>query len=80
MQFGWNSTMLAIEAQQVIALRLAKFSRGGASASKEANRMVSEKVIALGEAAAHVATGGSAASVLKRYRKKVRSNRRRLTR
>ena len=52
---------------------------GGAVASREANRMVAEKVTAFGEAAAKVATGGTTRSVVKGYRKKVRANRRRLT-
>jgi hypothetical protein len=77
MKLGWDWTMLAIESQQVLALRVAKLSLGGATASKEASRMVSEKVIAVGQVAAH---GGSAHSVVKKYRKKVRSNRRRLAR
>jgi hypothetical protein len=72
--------MLALDAQQVMALRLAKLSTGDATASREARRMVSEKAIAFGEAAAHVAAGGSMRSVVTKYRRKVRSNRRRLTR
>jgi hypothetical protein len=80
MKLGWDWTMLAIESQQVLALRVAKLSLGGATASKEASRMVSEKVIAVGQVAAHTANGGSAHSVVKKYRKKVRSNRRRLAR
>ncbi len=80
MKVGWDWTMLTLECQHVIALRMAKLSLGGAAASKEANRMVSEKVIALVQAAAQSASGGSAHSVVKKYRKKVRSNRRRLAR
>jgi hypothetical protein len=80
MRLGWDWTMLAIESQQVIALRMAKLSLGGAVASKEATRMISEKVIALHQVAAHTANGGSAHSVVKKYRKKVRSNRHRLAR
>ena len=72
--------MLAIESQQVVALRMAKLSLGGAAASREVSRMVSEKVIALGQVAAHTANGGSGLSLVKKYRKKVRSNRRRLAR
>jgi hypothetical protein len=41
--------------------------------------MVAEKMIAFGEAAAKVTTGSTAGSVVKGYRKKVRANRRRLT-
>ena len=80
MRLGWDWSMLAFESQQVVALRLAKLSLGGAAALKEANRMVSEKVRASAQVAAQNARGGSAHSVVKKYRKKVRSNRRRLTR
>jgi hypothetical protein len=41
--------------------------------------LVAEKMIAFGEAAAKVTTGSTAGSVVKGYRKKVRANRRRLT-
>jgi hypothetical protein len=43
-------------------------------------RMVNEKVAAFGEAAAIIATGGTAHSVVKGYRKKVRANIKRLRR
>jgi hypothetical protein len=76
-KLGWDWTMLALECQQVMALRMAKLSLGGMAASREASRMVSEKVIALVQVDAR---GGSPHSVVKKYRKKVRSNRRRLAR
>ena len=79
MKVARDASMLAWESQQVIALRLWKLTMGGTAASHEAKRMVTEKVIAFGEAAAKVATGGTAGSVVKGYRKKVRANRRRLT-
>jgi hypothetical protein len=41
--------------------------------------MVAEKVTAFQEAAGKVATGSTTRSVVKGYRKKVRANRRRLT-
>jgi hypothetical protein len=80
MTLGLNWTMLAIESQHVIALRMAKLSLGGAAASREASRMITEKFIAFDQLAAHVAKGGSAHSAVKKYRRKVRSNRRRLAR
>jgi hypothetical protein len=76
-KFGWDWTMLVLECQQVIALRMAKISLGGMAASREASRAVSEKVTALVQLGA---SGGSPHSAVKKYRKKVRSNRRRLTR
>jgi hypothetical protein len=80
MRLATDASMLAIESQQVIALRIMKLALGGPTASHEANRMVTEKVIAFGEAAAKVATGAPTGDVIKGYRKKVRANRRRLTR
>jgi hypothetical protein len=79
MKLALNTSMLAFETQQVIGLRLLKLTLGGPAASREANRMVAEKMAAFGEASAKVATGGTAGSVIKSYRKKVRANRRRLT-
>ena len=79
MKLALDTSMLALETQQVIGLRLMKLTFGGPAAAREANRMVAEKVIAFGEAAAKVATGSATQSVVKGYRKKVRANRRRLT-
>ena len=59
MKLAVETSMLALESQQVIGLRLLKLSFGGTTASREANRMVDEKVKAFGEAAANVATGGT---------------------
>jgi hypothetical protein len=74
-----------LEAQQVIALRLAKLARGGAAANAEANRMVSEKMAAAVEAQQAVATAmltGKVAQIRRRtvalYRRKMRANRKRL--
>ncbi len=75
-----DASRLSLESQQVIALRLLKLARGGPAASREAKRMITEKMVALGEATAKVSSGGSARSVVNGYRKKVRANRRRLTR
>ena len=57
--------MLALEAKQVIGLSLVELTLGGPAATREANRMVAEKVTAFGEAAAKVATGGTTCSVVK---------------
>ena len=78
MKLAVETSMLALESQQVIGLRLLKLSSGGTTASREANRMVDEKVKAFGEAAANVVTGGTTRSVVKSYRRKVQANRRRL--
>jgi hypothetical protein len=74
-----DAVMLGLETQRVIALRLMKLSRGGLAAEAEALRMVTEKTSALAEAGMTLARGGSAGTVLRRYRTHVRSNRRRLS-
>lgn len=53
---------------------------GGAAAFREASLMMTEKATAFAQAAAKVAAGATARSVVNGYRKKVRANRRRLTR
>jgi len=79
---------LGLEAQSVIALRMLRMAAGGARAQAEAGRMVLEKVLAAGEAqaAATVATMRGqkkhvvAGKALNAYGKRVRANRRRLSR
>lgn len=78
-KLGVDASMLALESQAVIGLRLAKLAAGDAAAGIEAERMISEKVFAAGEAAMLLATGGSAQGVITGYRRKVRANRRRLS-
>jgi hypothetical protein len=72
-----NAAFLGLETQRVVGLRLMKLAAGGTAAQTEAQLMVSEKVA---EAAATLATGGSAHKVLQRYRTHVQANERRLTR
>jgi hypothetical protein len=78
---------LGVEASEVMTLRLLKLAAGGAAATAEAERMVSEKL----QAAAEVQAAAWAAALkgeghrnprraLAHYRKKVRANRRRLSR
>ena len=78
MRLTHDAVMLGLEAQRVIGLRLIKLSGGGPAAQAEALRMVSEKTTALAEAGLTLARGGSAGSVIRRYRTHVRSNKRRL--
>jgi hypothetical protein len=83
-----QTAMLALEAQSVVALRLMRIAAGGALARSETTRMVTEKVQALGEAQAVAAvgsvTGRNRRHIAKKvagvYKKRVRGNRRRLTR
>jgi hypothetical protein len=79
---------IGLQAQSVIALRMLRMAAGGARAQAEASRMVVEKVLAAGEAQAattvatmrghkkHVVAG----QALNAYGKRVRANRRRLSR
>jgi len=75
----WDLGMLAIESQQVMLLRCLRLAGGGALASTEARRMLSEKVAAAAVTGAGVLMGDGSARVVKRYRQKVRANRRRLS-
>jgi hypothetical protein len=85
---AFKAIELGIEAQSVIALRMMRLAAGGARGRAEASRMVAEKVGALAEAqtaaTAAILTGRRqkvvAGKVLNTYKKRVRANRRRLTR
>jgi hypothetical protein len=76
----WDVAMLAAEAQQVIWLRCLKLAAGGPQARAEAQRMVAEKPAAAMQAAVGLMMGDTSAKTVKRYRNKVRANRRRLAR
>jgi isochorismate synthase EntC len=75
-----NFAMLALESQQVVVLRLMKLAAGGPAAAAEINLMTLEKLEASANESGRVLLGASPESVIKRYRKRVRSNRRRLLR
>lgn len=83
-----NAGRFTLDTQAVIALRLMKIASGGPLAAAEAQRMISEKVTAL--AVAQV-TGGMALArgkslevatqhAMNSVRRRVRANRRRLSR
>ena len=86
--FSLNAFQMGVEAQSVMALRLLRFASGGARSEAEATRMLAEKVTAAEEAqavAALAAMSGKqshvvAGKALNVYRKRVRANRRRLSR
>jgi hypothetical protein len=71
-------TMLSLESQSVIGLRLMKLAGGGPQAQVEVERMLSEKIGAAIAATHTLATGGSASAVIEIYRKAVKKNKRRL--
>ena len=72
-----DTALLAMEAQTVIGMRLSQIAMGRGTAA-ETQLMVTEKMLALVEAAGTVAMGGSAHKVVSGYRKRVRANVRRL--
>jgi len=84
---GVNAWSLGVEAATVVGLRTMKIAAGGAAGEAETRRMISEKVDAGLALQALAMTGGlgfsprsAAAKTLTHYRRKVRSNRRRLSR
>lgn len=87
LSFGLKARQIGLEAQGVIAVRMLRLSAGGARAEAEASRMVTEKILAADEAqmaAAAVMSGRKkhvvARKALNVYGKRVRANRRRLSR
>ena len=72
-----DTTLLGLEAQSVVGMRLSQIALGRGTA-EETQLMVTEKVSAFVEAATTVATGGSAHTVIEDYRNHVRANARRL--
>jgi hypothetical protein len=81
-----NSAFL-FDCQAVIALRMARLCAGGDAAAREANRMVAEKMFAFAGAQIDAAAAfneagvsGATEAVMRRYRRAVAGNRRRLSR
>jgi hypothetical protein len=74
----YPAMMLALEAGNVIDMRLWKIARGGDEGTAENQLMVKEKVEALFEAGAVLAGGGSSAQIIEMYRKHVAANATRL--
>ena len=79
MKLTFDTTLLAMEAQTVIGIRLTQLVLGRGTPA-ETQLMVIEKVLAFVEASLTVATGGSAHKVVNGYRKRVRANVNRLQR
>src|ERR1700692_1216740 len=84
----FKTVQLGFEAQSVIALRMMRLAAGGGRAQTEARRMVGDKIAAGVEAQAAAASGLAsgqkntvvAGKVLRIVRKRVRANKRRLSR
>jgi hypothetical protein len=86
LRLGFNTWALGMEASSVMALRTLKILSGGAAAEAEIRRMSDEKIKAGLALQATAMTGGlgltldgAAAKTVAHYRRKVRANRRRLT-
>ena len=84
---GVEAWSLGLEAASVIGLRTIAIASGGPAADAEARRMVSEKVDAAVALQTLAVTGGlgftalgAASKTLTLYRRKVKANRRRLSR
>jgi hypothetical protein len=87
LRLGTEAWLLGVESANVMALRMLRVAAGGASARAETRRMLSEKITAacmlqslsvlgvLGHTAPEITAGS-----LRRYRKLVGANRRRLER
>ncbi len=86
MNAWFEAARFGADSNNVIAMRMMKLASGGPQASKEATRMISEKVAAFNEAQGALltalVTGSSfddaAAKAYAPYRRAVRANRRRL--
>ena len=76
----YSTVFLAFESSNVIGLRMMKMMSGGRGSHDEANLMVTEKLHAMLEAGASLMSGGTASSVVDRYRQHVAANAKRLSR
>ena len=75
----YASQMLAMEAGEVMRLRMEKFAHGDADCEQEARLMVTEKILAAFEAGASILAGAPIAAIIERYREHVAANTKRLT-
>jgi hypothetical protein len=83
-----RTIQLGLDAQNVIFLRMMRISAGGVRGRREASRMISEKIAAGMEAQATAASGviagrndvAVASRVVRVVQKRVRANKRRLSR
>lgn len=73
----YSIVFLAFESSNVIGLRMMKMM--GSGSDDEAHLMVMEKIHAMFEASASLMAGGTASSVVDRYREHVAANAKRLS-
>jgi 16S rRNA G1207 methylase RsmC len=72
--------MLALESNRVVALRCMKLMLGGSKARREAELMLSEKIDAAIQAGTRLMAGASGHEIVRRYRRRVAANAKRLGR
>jgi hypothetical protein len=78
--FPWYaSAMLAVEASEVVRLRLEKFAHRDDDCEREAMLMVTEKIFAAIEASASWLSGAAPGAIVDRYRERVAANAKRLS-
>jgi hypothetical protein len=78
--FPWFAgAMLAMEASEVIRLRLEKFAACDEDSEQEACLMVTEKIVAALQAGASLLAGASPAAIIGIYRERVAANAKRLS-
>jgi hypothetical protein len=75
----YSTMMLGLESGNVIGLRMLKLACGGGDALNEMHLMMGEKINAMVETGSHLMAGGSADSVVDRYRQHVAANAERLS-
>ena len=80
MRLMFESSLLGLEAQRVIALRMMALAGGGSRAQAEAQRMITEKLFALIRGGSMLTAGKPPTSVVRHYRSRVGANERRLSR
>ena len=74
----YPAMMLAVEANNVIDIRLKRIATGGVDAATEVHLMVSEKIGAALEAGSMLMRGESSSEIINFYRKHVAANAQRL--
>jgi hypothetical protein len=86
LRIGLDAWAMGVEASAVVGLRTLKIAAGGPAGQAEAQEMLAEKVQAAVDWQMKAMTGGlgftpssAAAKTLTHYRRKVRANRRRLS-
>ncbi len=87
LSLAFDSWSMGIQASEVIGLRMVRFAGGGPAAAAEAQWMMTEKIEAVWELQRLAASGafgsdleGTAARQMRHVSKKIRANRRRLSR